>query len=77
MSLTRPTARLLVRYSGARRIDDDKKRGREVEILTASWRRVRRQSGETSARAWIGVSERPVQSTHRPHIRVRNVIRAR
>lgn len=53
------------------------RRGREVEILTASWRRIRRQSGETSVRAWIGVSEQPVQSTHRPHIRVRNVIRAR
>lgn len=52
-------------------------RKREVEILTASWRRVRRQSGETSLRAWIGVSEQPVQSTRRPHIRARNVIRAR
>lgn len=53
------------------------RRGREVEILMASWWQVRRQSGETSVRAWIGVSERPVQSIHRPHIRVRNVIRAR
>lgn len=54
------------------------RRGRGVEILlTASWQRVRRQSGETSAHAWIGVSERPVRSTRRPHIRARNVIRVR